>query len=240
MSIPADDVEIPDRVRALVGTAELVPVWRNNLGGLTFRAGALFVKWGPRHDEGSMADEAERIAWAAQWTPVPEVLDHGSDDDEEWLVTSALEAESAVSPRWSSRPEVAVRVIGAGLRALHDTLPVAECPFDWSVPTRMLRARERGITLPDELRDPPPVDRLVVCHGDACAPNTLVDENGRWAAHVDLGALGIADRWADIAVASMSLEWNYGPGWEPAFYEAYGIDPDPVRIDYYRALWNAT
>ncbi|MEL5990857.1 aminoglycoside 3'-phosphotransferase [Microbacterium phosphatis] len=240
MSIPADDVEIPDRVRALVGTAGLVPMWRNDLGGLTFRAGALFVKWGPRHGEASMAEEAERIAWASRWTPVPEVRDHGADDDEEWLVTSALEAESAVSAHWLTRPEIAVRAIGAGLRSLHDTLPVAECPFDWSVPTRILRARERGIDLPAELRDPPPVDRLVVCHGDACAPNTLIDAEGRWAAHVDLGALGIADRWADIAVATMSLEWNFGADWEPTFYEAYGVEPDPVRVDYYRALWNAT
>ena len=55
----------------------------------------------------------------------------------------------------------------------------------------------------------PPIDRLVVCHGDACAPNTLIDDDGRCCGHVDLDALGVADRWADLAVATMSLEWNY-------------------------------
>lgn len=65
-------------------------------------------------------------------------------------------------------------------------------------------------------------------------------EDGRWTAHVDFGSLGVADRWADIAVATMSLEWNYGPGWDDLFLEAYGIDPDPLRTTYYRALWNAT
>ncbi len=79
-----------------------------------------------------------------------------------------------------------------------------------------------------------------MCHGDACAPNTLVDDEGGWTAHVDLGALGVADRWADIAVTAMSLEWNYGPGWEPTFLSAYGVDPDPVRQAFYRDLWNAT
>lgn len=54
------------------------------------------------------------------------------------------------------------------------------------------------------LVDPPPVDRLVVCHGDACAPNTLLSGDGHFAAHVDLGALGLADRWADLAVAAWS------------------------------------
>ena len=48
----------------------------------------------------------------------------------------------------------------------------------------------------------PRIDRLVVCHGDACAPNTLLHDDGRFAAHVDLGSLGVADRWADIAVAA--------------------------------------
>jgi kanamycin kinase len=54
----------------------------------------------------------------------------------------------------------------------------------------------------DLLNDPPPVDRLAVCHGDACAPNTLLDDTGGFVGHVDLGSLGIADRWADLAVAT--------------------------------------
>ncbi len=44
----------------------------------------------------------------------------------------------------------------------------------------------------------------------------------------------------DIAVASMSTEWNYGPGWEDALIEAYGVEPDRARLSYYRELWNAT
>jgi len=41
-------------------------------------------------------------------------------------------------------------------------------------------------------------------------------------------------------VAAMSTTWNYGPGWEDALYDAYGIEPDAERIAYYRALWNET
>ena len=85
----------------------------------------------------------------------------------------------------------------------------------------------------------PPVDDPVLLHGDACAPNTLLDDEGRFAGHVDLGAAAVGDRWADLAVASMSPEWNYGPGWEATFFRAYGTEPDPERIAYYRALWDA-
>ena len=99
-----------------------------------------------------------------------------------------------------------------------------------------------------------PVDRLVVCHGDACAPNTLIDDDGRCFGHVDLGDLGVADRWADLAVATLSLSWNYGGEWEhvgapPAcggLLDAYGVDPDLERVEHYRrspsklwAQWNA-
>ena len=79
---------------------------------------------------------------------------------------------------------------------------------------------------------------LVVCHGDACAPNTLIGADGRWSAHVDFDCLGVADRWADLAVATWSTEWNYGPGWEGELLAAYGIGPDSERTAYYRLLWD--
>jgi kanamycin kinase len=64
------------------------------------------------------------------------------------------------------------------------------------------------------------------------------DDDGRCCGHVDLGELGVADRWADLAVATLSLGWNYpGRVWDAEFFAAYGVEPDPARIDYYRRLW---
>lgn len=148
-----------------------------------------------------------------------------------------LPGESAVHPRWLAHPRAAARAIGAGLRALHNRLPVADCPFDWSVHTRIagLSARQRA-----QLGEAPPVDQLVVCHGDACAPNTVIAEDGSCSGHVDLGDLGVADRWADLAVATLSLGWNYPGDWEGELLDAYGAEPDPLRIGYYRRLWNVT
>jgi kanamycin kinase len=241
MNLPPVDVEVPARVRALARGAALVPVWRNDYGGLTFRTDdGRYVKHGPRNAESSFAGEAERLEWAAGHTSVPRVLEAGADDTHEWMVTAALAGASAVDPAWRAHPAVAVRAVGEGLRALHDALPVEDCPFDWGVTARIANAEGRGIRVPDALREPPPIDRLVVCHGDACCPNTLIGDDGRWTAHVDLGTLGLGDRWADIAVASMSTTWNYGEGWEDALIEAYGVEPDRERLSYYRDLWNAT
>jgi kanamycin kinase len=163
-----------------------------------------------------------------------------------------------VDDRWKRDPGTAVRAVGAGLRALHDALPVADCPFDWSAQRRLAAVRARaaaGRTDPADRHEDlrhigttedalavlarvPPVDRLVVCHGDACAPNTLVGDDGSCTGHVDLGALGVADRWADLAIATWSTRWNYGPGWEEPLLDAYGIAADPERIAYYRLLWD--
>ena len=147
------------------------------------------------------------MRWAGQFVPVPEVLEVGRDDDGSWLRTVALAGRSAVDPYWQRRPRLAVRAIGVGLRLLHDRLPVAGCPFSWTVETRVDWAAESERAA--LLRDAPPVDRLVVCHGDACAPNTLVDDHGEPTGHVDLVRLGAGDRWADLAVATYSLAWNF-------------------------------
>jgi kanamycin kinase len=241
MTIPAPDITVPTRVRELALGAELHPVWHNAIGGLTFRTDdGRYIKWGPHDPEARMSDEAERMRWAREWIAVPEVIDQGEDTEQEWLVTAALPGWSAVDPRWSGDPASVVREVGRALRELHESLPADECPWEWSVSSRIENAAARGIEVPQTLRTPPPVDRLVVCHGDACLPNTLLDDAGRAFAYVDLAALGVADRWADIAVASMSTTWNFGRGLSDALIEAYGVEPDRRRLAYYRRLWDST
>jgi hypothetical protein len=55
---------------------------------------------------------------------------------------------------------------------------------------------------------------------------------------IDLGRLGVADRWADPAVAAWSTAWNHGPGWDGLLFDTYGVSPDRDRIRYYRLLWD--
>lgn len=211
---PPAGFQVPRRVIELAGGETIEPVWLNLEGGVTVRLGAdRYLKW----SHSPLTGEIERLQWAVQFHPVPRVLDHGSD----WMLTEAIGARSAVE----TDGPTAARAVGEGLRALHEDLPVEGCPFEWSAESR------GGIGAPV-------IDELVVCHGDACVPNTLVDAQGDWIAHVDLGRLGLADRWADLAVASANLDANFGPGLQPTFFAAYGIDRDEDRIQYYRALWD--
>jgi kanamycin kinase len=258
---PADAPSTPAAVRSVLGDGPIEVVWRNELGGLTFRAeraGAVrYLKWAPTGSGVDFAAEIERLTWLAGRWPAPELLGHGADSTAGWVMTRGIPGENAVEPRWRARPADAVRAIGAGLRAMHDALPVAQCPFDWSIGARLadlhVRAAAGAVTSADfapehsglsvadalaRLQHAPDVDRLVVCHGDACAPNTLIDASGRWSGHVDFGCLGVADRWADLAVATWSTQWNYGPGWEAELLAAYGVEADPERTAYYRLLWD--
>lgn len=230
MTFPSDPVPTPDVVATIAAGREVRAVWRNELGGLTFRIGRgeEFVKTGP----GDFRAEALRLEWAGRHIVVPRVLGVGSD----WLHTAGLPGYSGVDPRWAEDPAVVARAAGRGLRVLHDRLPVDSCPFDWSVSTRLHSVAPHARP---GLAEPPAVDLLVVCHGDACTPNTLIGADGQYCGHVDLDALGVADRWADLAVAAMSLEWNFTGSWESELLGAYGIEPDAIRLDYYRRLWEA-
>lgn len=231
---PATAVAPPDAVRRLAGGRATTAVWVNQLGGITFRVDdavqSRFIKWSPPEGP-DLGSEAARLRWASAYVTVPAVLDQGSDRAGQWLVTAALPGDSAVSDVWRPDPVSAARAVGLGLRQLHERLPVDRCPFThWAAP-------ERLVDLPGDIPAQPRVDRLVVCHGDPCAPNTLIGSDGRPSGHVDLGSLGPADRWADLAVATWSLTWNYGPGYETDLLDAYGVELDPARTDYYRRLW---
>jgi kanamycin kinase len=245
LSAPSSPPPVPAVVRRFAAGRPVRAVWVNELGGVTFRVGKPGIEFIAEVEfikvisatRADLAGEAQRLRWAGRYLRVPEVLGQGLDGDRSWLRTRGLPGLSAVHPLWLAAPDVAVRAIGAGLRTLHDRLPVPSCPFGWSTTARLaaLPAAERA-----RLGEPPPVDQLVVCHGDPCSPNTLIDDEGRCCGHVDLGDLGVADRWADLAVATLSLGWNYpGRGWDAEFFAGYGVAPDPARIDYYRRLWQA-
>lgn len=235
------ETAVPVAIQRLAGDATVEPVWVSGDGGATFRIRGepeRFVKWRSGAAVQKLQDEERRLRWAAGYASVPKVLEHGADETGSWLVTAALPGESAISPRWKADAETAVRVSGTALRRLHDSLPVSACPFDWSIETRRRDVHPSKAGDPKLTATPSPDDRLVVCHGDACVPNTVITPDGTFAGHVDLGDLGVADRWADLAVATWSTEWNYGPGWEALYLESYGIAPDPDRIRFYRDLWD--
>lgn len=220
------DDPVPAVVQRLSGDPQLV--WRNELGGLTYRVGGKFVKWSPRSAGIDLRVERDRLAWLEGRHPTPRVIGFGDDAEAQWLVTAALPGGHAVGAEWRARTSEAIAAIARGLRELH-TVAIDDVARTW----------KSWVTCePAALGPRPPVDDPVLVHGDACAPNTLISPAGVWVGNVDVGDLAVGDRWADLAVASMSLDWNFGEGHQDAFFTAYGVDRDDERITYYRALWD--
>lgn len=242
MSIPEldnldfDGVVVPPLVARLAAGRPVEPVWRNGIGGVTFSIGdgAEYVKYGPPHAEFDADAEFGRLRWVSAYVTAPKPIDHGPDEEFRWLRTRGIPGTSAVAGGWRQRPELVVPELGRALRRFHDRVPVHDCPWDWSIASRLAY---RG--LPDDALGPWPDLDPVVCHGDACNPNFLLDADGGCVGYVDLGRLGVGDRWADLAPALLSLGWNFGDGFQDAFLDGYGIARDAAKQAFYADLWNA-
>lgn len=241
MNVPAADLPVPDLVLALANGRQVTPVWRNRIGGTTWLLGgehATYVKVGPAHHEFEIASDIARLDWVSAYVTTPTVLGSGTTDGIAWLETAALSGWGAISGHFDPRttsPEAMAAALGRALRSFHDAVPVEACPWTWSVEDRLAGA---PLLTRARFAADPPLDP-VVCHGDACNPNFILDDSLACTGYVDLGRLGVADRWADIALATMSLGWNFGPGLTAAFLDGYGTHLDASKLGYYQALWDA-
>ena len=119
--------------------------------------------------------------------------------------------------------------LGRGLRAFHEAVGEEWCPFRFDIERALDHVRRRVATddidpagfheehrhlspaaALAELEATAPADEdLVVCHGDYCPPNVLL-RDGAVTGYVDLGELGAADRWWDVAAGGWSTCWNFG------------------------------
>lgn len=254
--------EVPDVLRTKFGAEVWTHVWSNEVGVETFRIDRrghdiLFAKVAKAPVFPTFAAEAARMRWAHAHLPVPNVVDEGEADGLQWLVTRGLPGIDASREVHTARPELTVRLLATGLRRFHDA-PVADCPFSFRLDEALVHIADRvaggdidpgqhfhpvnaGLSVTDALeklnRERPDTEDLVVCHGDYCFPNILIDGD-QVSGFVDLGELGVADRWWDLAVGSWSTIWNVGEGYERLFVEAYGEQWDQPRVDYYRLLYD--
>lgn len=245
------------------------PVTEGDSGAFVYRLtgpqSELYVKIAPRVLDNSAFDlvgEADRLEWLARHgIPVPRVVERGGDDTSVWIVTDAVPGVSAAE-EWPEHQRLAVAEAMARIARVLHSLPVAGCPFDRSLPVAMDEARHNvdaglvdlenldearrgwsGTELLAELdRTRPETEDTVVCHGDLCPNNVLLDPRTcEITGVIDVGRLGLADRHADLALATRELEikedpW-FGPEYAQRFLTQYGgpgVDKD--KLAFYQLL----
>lgn len=213
-----------------------------------------------------MAAERDRTVWI-NTTDIPSarVLDWRETEAGACLVTQAVPGAPASELTPSSLRLAWPSVVDA-VRALHG-LATELCPFDRGLASMMSLARatvrEARVTvayLPVALQRMRPTeilrqieaelplrlaeerDGLVVCHGDLCLPNILVDPaTSRVEAFIDMDRLGTADPYGDIALllATARETWTdetMASRADQQFCELYGTELDGARQDFYLRL----
>lgn len=222
-----------------------------------YRRGNTFAKCCDPSGVVDLAAERDRITWlAGTGLPGATVVDWLESPSGACVVTSAVPGVPGDTLPPASHDR-AMRSLGEVLRELHS---LTDCPFERPLAEVIASAADvvrRGAVNPeyltDEWRRLQPTELLdqvvaerpyvesvlepVVCHGDACLPNVFFDPDTlEVTGLIDLGRLGIADRYSDLALTTIQLhdEWSADPA---PFHKAYGVpDPDPRRLYFFRLL----
>jgi kanamycin kinase len=261
--------DVLDSLRQRFRGRTWVPVTLGLSGARVWRVDDVYVKTTEHahHRDASheLAAEAERLSWlAARGIRVPEIIESGQDEQFAWLVTSALDGRTAADPWPEEQRAAVVDALAEIALALH-RLPVECCPFDRrlavTVPEALLAAKNGQVDLDDmdaervgwsaaQLCDAlvatrPETEDPVVCHGDFCLPNVLLDPSTlEFAGLVDVGRAGVADRHIDVALITRSLghEMNsqFGPEHAARFIGRYversGSEITETKLAFYRLL----
>ncbi len=205
-------------------------------------AGVFYVKHGPVAEV-----EYERLRWLKHWMAVPDIVAFDGD---------VLVLADVGRPSLERRAPADIgTIMGRTLRELH-AVPIEECPFDEGLDVRLARAREHvreGLVDPDDFDDDhadltpeqvydrllaerPAREDLVVAHGDYTPGNVLASRTGG-PVLIDVGGLGVADRYLDLSIALRDLSEDFGASAVDDFLAAYGLEEvDQRLLGYYRLL----
>lgn len=248
--------------------SDWLPVTAGESGAAVFRGadGTRYAKCVAAADAADLKAERDRVAWLSeQGVPGPRVLGWYSGGAGACLVTGAVsgvpaDQVSAVDLRASWER------IADAVRGLHE-VPVQQCPFRRDLDGMVALARDvvtRGAVnpefLPVEQQHTPAAELLarlvpqlarrrdqeaaetVVCHGDLCLPSIVLDpQTLDVSGFIDLGRLGLADRYADLALLLTSARETWtdeerAGAADAAFAERYGISLDHDRLCFYLHL----
>lgn len=255
---------LPDRRRF-----DWVPVGTGESGDRVYRRedGLAYAKVAPAARSADLAGERDRLTWLeGRGIACPGVVEWREAEDASCLVMSAVPGIPASglpsADLLKAWPSIA-RQIGTLHEAAAD-----RCPFDRGLSLMFERAADvvaRNAVNPEFLAEddrtvPAPellagiarelpvrlaqeaADR-VVCHGDACMPNIMVDPGTlRCTGLIDLGRLGTADRYVDLALmlANARESWRSREEDAQAFeilFATLGIGaPDRERLAFYLRL----
>ncbi len=258
--------KLPAQIAAIVGSA---PYTLNSVGmsGSEVRIYDDYVlKIQPQSHETD--NEYTMVTWLKGALPVPQIPAYCVENGMAYTLMTKARGTMLCDAAYLAQPEKLIQMVADGLRTLW-AVDVSTCPCETSRLTQRLHALDYvvshhlvdmenaepetfgpgGFKNPEELlqwlKDNRPEEDIVLTHGDCCLPN-LFATGDSITSYIDLGKMGPADRWQDIAIAIRSLHHNltgyYTDGkvlydFKPEMLtDALGIPFDPEKYRYYLLL----
>lgn len=212
-------------------------------------------------------NEYQAVRWLSHKIPVPEILEYEVSDGTAYTLMTKMPGEMLCEERYMNDPAMLLDIIAEAMECLWKA-DISGCPCDNSLNVKLKAARynvehglaDIGSTQPDTfgenrfrspeellrwLEENRPEEDLVLSHGDFCLPNIFA-VNGRLSGFIDLGRMGVSDRWCDIAICHRSLAQNFAGmynggrsygGYRPEMlFDRLGIKADRQKVRYYILL----
>ncbi len=217
-------------------------------------------------DSKQVEDTIYMMKWLDGKIPAPKVICHEVCDGKSYLLMTRIKGEMSCDEYYLEHPQELLTLLTEALKMLW-SVDIADCPCVKTVEDKLIEAEylvdndlvdvedaepdtfgEKGFEGPkallDWLKENKPSPEPVLSHGDFCLPNIMLD-NGKVSGFIDIGDMGVGDKWNDIAICYRSLKHNfdgtYGGKVYPDFdadmlFEKLGIEPDWEKIRYYILL----
>ena len=222
------------------------------------------LKIRPENEE--TKSERSMLKWMDGKLPVPKVLCDICDGDKDYLLMSRIPGKMTCDKEYMENPEALVKVLAKALKQLWE-VDITDCPMVWNLDKKLVQAKEavekgevdientepetfgeNGFKNPHELWEwlnaNRPLEELVLSHGDFCLPNVFA-QGEELSGYIDLGRMGVADKWMDIALCYRSLKHNFFGKYATKVYEDFDpdmlfevleIEPDWEKLRYYILL----
>lgn len=219
-----------------------------------------------RNDSDFIKNEHLMMDWLENKVIAPECICDYSENEKNYLLMSKIPGKMSCDDEYMQNPGFLVSTLAEAMKKLWET-DISDCPVKNDLHTMLKNAEirvekglvdvndaepetfgENGFENPEALLrwlyDNKPKEEPVLSHGDFCLPNIFIHD-GKFSGFVDVGRMGIADRYQDISLCYRSLHHNFSgiyggkpySGYdESMLFEALDIKPDFDKIRYYILL----
>ena len=211
-------------------------------------------------------NEVKIMKWLKNCSYFPKIIKYENTNDFSYLLMTKIKGKMSCDEKYMSNGNILIKALVDGLKFLW-SFDISNCPFVHNLNNKIKQIEqkinkglinledvnldfflENKFQKPKDLLDwliinQPKVEELVLSHGDYCLPNIFINEN-IFSGFVDIGQLGIADKWLDIAICYRSLKSNVEGKYDGKKYDInpnflfnqLKIEPNWDKIRFYILL----